>query len=168
LGGRGYLNFIGNEFGHPEWLDFPREGNGNTFHHARRQFNLIDDPLLRYKFLNEFDKAMLDLDEKYSILSKSDYTTLKHEGDKVIVFEKDNLIFVFNFHPTKSFIDYRIGTKFNTRHQIVLSSDNKQFGGLQRVDESVIHHAQDFKHNGREFSLQVYIPSRCAIVLKAI
>jgi 1,4-alpha-glucan branching enzyme len=72
LGGRGYLNFIGNEFGHPEWLDFPREGNGNSFHHARRQFNLVDDHLLRYKSLNEFDKYMLDLDTKFNILQLSE------------------------------------------------------------------------------------------------
>ena len=70
LGGRGYLNFIGNEFGHPEWLDFPRQGNNNSFLHARRQFNLVDDKLLRYQYLNEFDRAMMQLDEKYSILTQ--------------------------------------------------------------------------------------------------
>ena len=65
LGGEGYLNFIGNEFGHPEWLDFPREGNQNSYHYARRQFNLVDDQLLRYRYLNEFDRAMMHLEEKY-------------------------------------------------------------------------------------------------------
>lgn len=65
LGGEGYLNFIGNEFGHPEWLDFPREGNNCSYHYARRQWNLADDHLLRYKYLNEFDRAMMHLEEKY-------------------------------------------------------------------------------------------------------
>jgi len=65
LGGEGYLNFIGNEFGHPEWLDFPREGNNISYHYARRQWKLVDDPLLRYRYLNEFDKAMIHLEEKY-------------------------------------------------------------------------------------------------------
>lgn len=65
LGGEGYLNFIGNEFGHPEWLDFPREGNNCSYHYARRQWNLPDDHLLRYKYLNEFDRAMMHLEEKY-------------------------------------------------------------------------------------------------------
>jgi 1,4-alpha-glucan branching enzyme len=82
---------------------------------------------------------------------------LKNESDKVIAFEKDHLLFVFNFHPTRSFTDYRIGTNFNAEHKIVLSTDNKLFGGLERVDESVSHVAQDFKHNGRDYSIQVII-----------
>jgi 1,4-alpha-glucan branching enzyme len=74
----------------------------------------------------------------------------------VIVFEKNDLLFAFNFHPTKSFVDYRIGTKFNANHKIILSTDNKKFGGLERVDESISHFAQDFKHNGRDYSIQVH------------
>jgi 1,4-alpha-glucan branching enzyme len=93
---------------------------------------------------------------------------LKHEGDKIIVFEKENLLFVFNFHPTKSFADYRIGTKFNVEHRIILSTDSKEVGGLERVDAKVSHFAQNFKHNGRDYSIQIYIPCRCALVLEAI
>ena len=66
------MNFIGNEFGHPEWLDFPRAGNGNSFQYARRQFNLVDEELLRYKFLNEFDRGMLQLEKDYGILEKTE------------------------------------------------------------------------------------------------
>jgi 1,4-alpha-glucan branching enzyme len=103
LGGEGYLNFEGNEFGHPEWLDFPRAGNNNSFHYARRQWNILDDPLLRYKFLNEFDAAMQHLEERYGWLhAPQAYISLKHEGDKTIVFERAGLVFVFNFHPTVS------------------------------------------------------------------
>ena len=76
LGGRGYLNFIGNEFGHPEWLDFPRAGNGNSFMHARRQFNLADDKLLRYQYLNEFDRAMMHLEDKYHFLEQTEVCIL--------------------------------------------------------------------------------------------
>ena len=76
LGGRGYLNFIGNEFGHPEWLDFPREGNNNSFHHARRQFSLVDDKLLRYRYLNEFDRAMIHLESDYDILRQNNVTCM--------------------------------------------------------------------------------------------
>lgn len=103
LGGEGYLNFEGNEFGHPEWLDFPRAGNNNSFHYARRQFNLPDDNLLRYKFLNDFDSAMQLTEEKYGWLhSPQAYISLKNESDKVIVFERAGLLWVFNFHPTVS------------------------------------------------------------------
>lgn len=101
LGGEGYLNFEGNEFGHPEWLDFPRAGNNNSFHYARRQFNLIDDPLLRYKWLNDFDASMQHLEETYGWLaSPQAYVSLKNEADKVIVFERAGLLFIFNFHHT--------------------------------------------------------------------
>ena len=112
LGGEGYLNFEGNEFGHGEWLDFPREGNGDSYKYARRQFNLPDNGLLRYKFLNEFDAAMQRTEDKYGWLhSEQAYISLKHEGDKVIVFERAGLLFIFNFHPEQSFTDYKVGVQ---------------------------------------------------------
>lgn len=110
LGGEAYLNFMGNEFGHPEWLDFPRIGNNESYHYARRQWHLVDDDLLKYKFLNNFDRAMNMADEKYSWLgSNPGFVNLKHETDKVIAFERAGLLFAFNFHPSQSFTDYRIG-----------------------------------------------------------
>ncbi|KAF1833141.1 alpha-glucan branching enzyme [Decorospora gaudefroyi] len=137
LGGEGYLNFEGNEFGHPEWLDFPREGNNNSFHYARRQFNLPDDELLRYRFLNEFDSKMQWTEEKYGWLhSPQAYVSLKHEGDKVIVFERAGLLWIFNFHPQESFTDYRVGVEQEGTYRIVLNSDSKAFGGHGNVDES--------------------------------
>lgn len=94
---------LGNEFGHPEWLDFPRAGNNNSYHYARRQWNILDDKLLRYKFLNEFDVCLQNLEEKYGWLhAPQAYISLKHEGDKVVVFERAGLVFVLNFHPTVS------------------------------------------------------------------
>lgn len=60
---------IGNEFGHPEWLDFPRAGNNSSYHYCRRQFNLADNDLLKYKFLNQFDKDMMHVEMKYGWLS---------------------------------------------------------------------------------------------------
>ncbi|KAJ3322740.1 alpha-1,4-glucan branching enzyme [Boothiomyces sp. JEL0866] len=166
MGGKGYLNFIGNEFGHPEWLDFPREGNGNSFHHARRQFNLIDDKLLRYKYLYQFDKAMLHLEDKTNYLSKTEYTSLKHEGDKIIVFEKDDLLFVFNFHPTKSFTDYKVGTCGKTEHLVVLDTDSKEFGGHGRIDHTVKHVPTKGPYCNREYCISLYIPCRTAFVLQ--
>jgi 1,4-alpha-glucan branching enzyme len=137
LGGEGYLNFEGNEFGHPEWLDFPREGNGNSFDYARRQFNLVDDELLRYRFLNDFDSKMQWTEEKYGWLhSPQAYVSLKNESDKVIVFERAGLLWIFNFHPDKSFTDYRVGVEQEGTYRIVL----------------------------RKNFIQAYIPSRSAIV----
>ncbi|KAF1997223.1 glycoside hydrolase family 13 protein [Amniculicola lignicola CBS 123094] len=166
LGGEGYLNFEGNEFGHPEWLDFPREGNGNSFHYARRQFNLPDDKLLRYSMLNDFDSKMQWMEEKYGWLhSPQAYVSLKHEGDKVIVFERAGLLWIFNFHPQTSFTDYRVGVEQEGTYRIVINSDSKDFGGHGNVDESTRFFTTPFAWNERKNFLQVYIPSRTAIVL---
>ncbi|CDK29090.1 unnamed protein product [Kuraishia capsulata CBS 1993] len=167
LGGEAYLNFEGNEFGHPEWLDFPRVGNGDSYHYARRQFNLIDDDLLRYKFLYKFDCAMNATEAKYGWLNYPPaYVSLKHEGDKVIVFERHNLLFVFNFHPTNSFADYRVGVDKPGRYRIILNSDRTELGGHGRIDESKSEFfTTDFPWNNRRNFVQVYIPSRTAIVL---
>lgn len=166
LGGEGYLNFEGNEFGHPEWLDFPRAGNNNSYHYARRQWNILDDPLLRYRFLNDFDASMQQLEERYGWLhAPQAYISLKHEGDKIIVFERAGLVFVFNFHPTESFADFRIGIEQAGTYRIVLNTDRKELGGLGRIDESVRFFTTDFNWNGRKNFTQVYIPTRTAIVL---
>lgn len=165
LGGEGYLNFEGNEFGHPEWLDFPREGNGNSFHYARRQFNLVDDQLLRYRFLNDFDSKMQWTEEKYGWLhSPQAYISLKHEGDKVIVFERAGLLWIFNWHPSNSYTDYRVGVEQSGTYRIVISTDNKQFGGHGHIDEGSRFFTTEFAWNNRKNFIQVYIPSRTAIV----
>ena len=156
LGGEGYLNFEGNEFGHPEWLDFPRAGNNNSFHYARRQFNICDDPLLRYKYLAAFDAAMNNTEEKYGWLAAEPaYVSLKHEGDKVVVFERAGLLFVFNFHPVNSFTDYRVGVEVPGTYKIVLSSDDKDLGGFANVDKSVSFETTAMEWNNRKNWVQV-------------
>ena len=166
LGGEAYLNFEGNEFGHPEWLDFPREGNDNSFHYARRQFNLPDDELLRYKFLNDFDRAMQWTEEKYGWLhSPQAYISLKNESDKVICFERAGLLWIFNFHPSSSFPDYRVGVEAAGTYRVVLSTDDTGFGGLGRVDKEQRYFTTDFAWNNRSNFLQVYVPTRTAMVL---
>lgn len=169
LGGEAWLNFEGNEFGHPEWLDFPRQGNNSSYHYARRQFNLVDDELLRYKFLNNFDRAMNTLEDKYRWLDVFDsgYVSWKHEADKVIAFERGKCVFVFNFNPTQSFTDYRIGTNEPGKYKVVLDSDDAEFGGQSRIDHNVEHFTQD-GFAGRAHSIQVYIPSRVCIVLAKV
>ncbi|KAE9981876.1 hypothetical protein BLS_004254 [Venturia inaequalis] len=166
LGGEGYLNFEGNEFGHPEWLDFPREGNGNSFHYARRQFNLADDQLLRYRFLNDFDSKMQWTEEKYGWLhSPQAYVSLKNETDKVIVFERAGLLWIFNFHPNQSYTDYRVGVEEAGTYRVVINTDSKSFGGHGNIKEETRFFTTDFAWNGRKNFVQVYIPSRTAMVL---
>ncbi|TPX51806.1 1,4-alpha-glucan branching enzyme [Synchytrium endobioticum] len=165
LGGEGYLNFIGNEFGHPEWLDFPRAGNGNSFHYARRQYNLAEDNLLRYKYLSNFDAAMHALESHFHWLSSSQWVSLQHQSDKLVVFERGNLLWVFNFHPTKSYSDYRVGTQWAGKYKVVLNTDSKQFCGHGRIDESVEHFSTPEPWCGRDNYLQLYIPSRSAFLL---
>ncbi|KAG8450327.1 hypothetical protein GDO86_002831 [Hymenochirus boettgeri] len=123
LGGEGYLNFIGNEFGHPEWLDFPRKGNGESYHYARRQFHLADDQMLRYRFLYAFDRDMNKLEEKFGWLAAPQaYISAKHEDDKIISFERGNLLFIFNFHPYKSFTGYRVGVDTPGKYPFLFQS----------------------------------------------
>ncbi|EXA37542.1 1,4-alpha-glucan-branching enzyme [Fusarium oxysporum f. sp. raphani 54005] len=165
LGGEGYLNFEGNEFGHPEWLDFPREGNNNSFWYARRQLNLTDDPLLRYKFLDHFDRLMNQTEAKYGWLhAPQAYISLKHEGDKVIVFERGGLVFIFNFHPTNSFSDYRIGIDVAGTYRVVLNTDSKDVGGHNRVDENTRFFTTPMEWNNRKNWTHIYIPCRTALV----
>ncbi|KPI35907.1 1,4-alpha-glucan-branching enzyme [Cyphellophora attinorum] len=166
LGGEGYLNFEGNEFGHPEWLDFPREGNNNSFQYARRQLNLTEDSLLRYQYLNEFDRAMQLAEEKYGWLhSPQAYISLKNENDKVLVFERAGLLWIFNFHPTQSFADYRVGVEQQGTYKIVLDTDWKEFGGFDRNARDTRFFTQDLPWNGRRNCTHVYIPTRTALVL---
>lgn len=166
LGGEAYLNFEGNEFGHPEWLDFPREGNNNSFHYARRQWNVVDDHLLRYKYLNEFDAAMQHTEDKYHWLaSPPAYVSLKHEVDKVIVFERAGLLFIFNFHPSQSFVDYRVGVDVPGKYRVVLSSDENRFGGHDRVALDSEYFTTPMEWNNRKNWTQIYIPTRTALVL---
>ena len=179
LGGEGYLNFMGNEFGHPEWIDFPRDdryeastgkfipGNGNSYHLCRRRFDLADMDHLRYKYLNAFDAAMNKVAGAFKYLASShQYTSCKDDSDKVIVFERGDLVFVFNWNPTKSFSDYRIGCKEKTTYKLVLSSDNPEFGGYSNLWTYTAPDfiADGYAHNGRPASFLAYLPSRTVAV----
>lgn len=139
-----------------QWLDFPRAGNNNSFHYARRQWNVVDDSLLRYKYLNEFDAAMNNAEEVCGWLAAPQaYVSLKHEVDKVIVFERAGLLFVFNFHPTNSFSDYRIGVEEAGKYHIILSTDDKIFGGFENIDISTKYETTPLEWNNRKNWTQV-------------
>lgn len=168
LGGEAYLTFMGNEFGHPEWLDFPRPGNGYSYHYARRQYPLADEELLRYQFLQRFDQTLMQLDNAHSLLSCPDpmYISLKHQVDMVVVWERAGLLFIVNLHPTKSFVDYQVGVGRGGVYRVAVSSDDGWFGGHGRVQVSKsVYWSEEREWCHRRFSLRVYIPCRSALVL---
>ena len=164
----GYLNFMGNEFGHPEWIDFPREGNGWSYKYARRQWDLVDREDLKYRQLNAFDNAMISL-----LADTRNFQALPIErlwdkdDDQVLAFMRGDLVFVFNFNPVKSFDGYGILAPGGV-YRTVLTTDSPEFGGFGNVDMTVEHFTrfdQLYAEAGREW-LQLYIPARTAMVLR--
>ena len=164
LAGEGYLNFMGNEFGHPEWIDFPREGNGWSYHYCRRQWSLVDNDALRYCELNDFDKAMVKLLQEEKILAKKPENKWIHQNDKILIYTKGNVVFAFNFHPTKSFDGYFIPVEKEGTYEIILSSDDGTYGGFNRVDTTYKYKAERTPADWVGFPC--YLPSRSAIVFK--
>ena len=163
LGGEGYLNFIGNEFGHPEWIDFPREGNNWSYQHARRQWSLIEDPLLRYGQLNAWDKEMIKLANDYDILASKPAVQLHLDPDKkILAYERAGLIFVFSFNPTASFFGFAIRVLEEGNYKILLNSDEKEFGGFERLDNK-INYPTD-----KNQCLLAYVPNRTMMVFKKV
>ena len=170
LGGEAYLCFMGNEFGHPEWVDFPRPGNGFSYSHCRRRWDLCDNRGLRYKYLYNWDVAMNKLDEIFNFISSPfQYVSLKHEDDKMVVFEKGDLLFVFNFHMHKSYENYKIGTQWGTQHKIILDSDEFRFFGKGRLEYGHGHFFPIIREgwNNRPNHFNLYVPSRTCMVLIA-
>jgi 1,4-alpha-glucan branching enzyme len=169
LGGEGYLNFMGNEFGHPEWVDFPRAGNNWSYHYARRQWSLVDAEHLRFAGLNNFDRAMQMLDEQFNLLEDPFIEQLAcHEDTRQLVFRRGPLVFVFNFHPTESYVGLRIPVPDPRDYRVVLNSDSRQFEGFGRVPEMAVYPKQDVPMYGRGQSVQLYLPARTAQVLAPV
>ena len=166
----GYLNFMGNEFGHPEWIDFPREGNNWSYKYARRQWSLAEDELLRYQHLYAFDKAMISLiSEKQVFQDEYPYQLTADNGNKVLAFKRGKLTFIFNFHPVNSYTNYGIPVKGH--FQVLLNSDNSVFGGFDRITQSMTwlstKKGSEYQIDS-PFELLLYLPSRTAIVLEEI
>ena len=162
LSGEGYLNFMGNEFGHPEWIDFPREGNGWSHYYCRRQWHLVDDGLLRYRDLGEFDREMLSLAKKRRIFSKKPKALFIDEEKQVLIFERGGVTFVFNFSPDRSYCDYYAKVSSCGKYRVVLSTDEKRFGGWDRISTEYEYTA---KKNGGIYEFPIYLPPRCAMCL---
>jgi 1,4-alpha-glucan branching enzyme len=165
--GDGYLNFMGNEFGHPEWIDFPREGNNWSYHYARRQWHLVDDDNLKYQLLARFDRDMIALAKTHRLLDTADlHLVYEHSDNKLIVFARAGLLFAFNFHPAQSYNDYRFEAQPGT-YRMLLTSDAARYGGHGRLAADQEHLTLPEK-NGHpdQHHLSLYLPSRTAIVLQ--
>ena len=158
--GGGYLNFMGNEFGHPEWIDFPREGNGWSYAHARRLWSIADNPDLRFAGLQAFDSEMVHYVKRERILSGELRQLYVDEERKVLIFSRGNSIFAFNFNPTASFEDFRFRAP-EGEYAMAFNSDESRFGGFSRLGEAERHATADG-------CLSLYLPSRVALVLKKI
>ena len=164
----GYLNFMGNEFGHPEWIDFPREGNGWSHKYARRQWNLVDNEDLDYHFLSDFDRAMIKVVKSEKRFNLTPVEEVWHnDGDQVLAFKRGKLLFVFNFSPTQSFADYGLLVEAG-EYEVLLNTDAKDFGGNGLADDNVKHFTNYdplYEKVGKGW-LKLYIPARSAIVLR--
>ncbi|NMA74745.1 MAG: 1,4-alpha-glucan-branching enzyme [Bacteroidales bacterium] len=166
----GYLNFMGNEFGHPEWIDFPREGNRWSYKYARRQWDLMDNTNLTYHYMGDFDRSMLSLIKEKEAFQKLPVVEIWHDdADQVLAYKRGDLIFVFNFNPSQSFTDYGFLVAPGS-YEVVLNTDNKVFGGNGFIDENVKHLTLSdplYEKENKEW-LKLYVPARTAQVLRKI
>ncbi|MBW8326073.1 MAG: alpha amylase C-terminal domain-containing protein [Prolixibacteraceae bacterium] len=164
--GGAYLNFMGNEFGHPEWIDFPREGNNWSYAHARRLWSLEDNKDLKYCWLSDFDRKMITLIKKEKIIEIPEVNWVyDHKENQILAFSRGDFLFVFNFNPTQSFADYGIPMT-PSKYKIVLNTDEHELGGHNRIDSSLVY--ATIHENGQKsrHCLRLYLPARTAIVLK--
>jgi len=161
-GGEAYLNFMGNEFGHPEWIDFPREGNGWSFHYCRRQWSLKYNPSLKYGWLSSFDEDMIRLSKRYRIFDMrfGDLRMIMHP-EQAIAFTRNGLLFAFNFHPGNSLTAVRVPVERCTEYTVAMCSDDNRYGGWDRV----AHQAYPVKEDNGQYYVELYLPARTAVVL---
>ena len=163
-GGEAYLNFMGNEFGHPEWIDFPREGNGWSFHYCRRQWSLRDNGLLKYEWLGQFDEDMIHLAKDADLFSmQMGNLRLIDSGRQVIAFYRKGLLFAFNFSPCNSYTDVEISLPAIADYQVALCSDDGKYGGNDLIAHMTYTAQVDSQGNS---TVRLYLPARTAVVLK--
>ena len=166
----GSLNFMGNEFGHPEWIDFPREGNGWSYKYARRQWDLVDRKDLKYRYLNSFDNAMIEVvSRQYNFQALPVEKLWEKDDDQILALRRGDLIFIFNWSPAKSFDGYGILAP-EGEYETVLDTDAMRFGGFGNVDDKVRHFTapDPLYHPAGKGWLRLYLPARTAQVLRRI
>jgi len=158
IGGEGWLNFMGNEFGHPEWLDFPREGNNWSYHYCRRQWSLVDNPALKYEWLAEFDRQLMELATRHNLLTAPPAQSLYIDHEKkLICCERANLIFVFNLSVSDSVFGYPLQVPDDKTRKLLLDSDDGSFGGHGRVDPKAVYPVDDNR------IMKLYAPARSGL-----
>ena len=166
--GNGYLNFMGNEFGHPDWIDFPREGNDWSYKYARRQWSLVDNQLLRFESLNKFDKDMIALQNKEEFINEAYLNCVQSDvQNQVLAVQRKDLLFVYNLNPNESFTHYGIPAS-SGKYQLVLNSDEEKYGGFDRVDGSLLYYSKPEAQMSNKHRVYLYLPSRTALVFKYI
>jgi 1,4-alpha-glucan branching enzyme len=165
LAGNGYLNFMGNEFGHPEWIDFPRQGNNWSYHYARRQWSLVDNEDLKYQYLAQFDHKMIRILRAHKIFKSSNPVKLHgNVKDQILCFERGSLYFIFNFNPSNSFAGYGLEAK-SGKYRVILDTDEIDFGGQGRINQSMIYRTELPKKPFFQHNLNIYLPARTGMVL---
>ena len=162
LGGEGYLTFMGNEFGHPEWIDFPREGNGWSYHYCRRQWSLADDKNLKFQFLNAFEKDGVKQSRSAGVLGGKARQLYVDNTAKTLMYQKGKGIFAFNFHPTESIEGAFVPTDVAGTYEVVMSTDDFCYGGFGRV----YHQAYETTEENGRIGIRLYLPCRTAVVLR--
>lgn len=164
----GYLNFMGNEFGHPEWIDFPREGNGWSHKYARRQWSLVDNKNLTYHYLGDFDAAMLKVIKSVKDFQKTDIREIWHnDGDQLFAYMRNDLVFVYNFNPKQSFTDYGLLVPEGA-YEVILNTDDPLYGGNGLTDDTITHFTMNdplYKKEKKGW-LKLYVPARTAVILR--
>ncbi len=163
LGSDGYLTFMGNEFGHPEWIDFPREGNGWSYHYCRRQWSLAENHDLKYKYLRAFDKDMVACAKTHDVIAGKDRQLLVHNADNVLAYQKGKAVFVYNFDPVRSYDGYFVPMAQEGMCRVIQSTDDFCYGGHGRVAHQPYTAVQ--QPDGR-IGFRIYLPSRTAMVLE--
>lgn len=166
LAGEGYLNFMGNEFGHPEWIDFPREGNNWSYHYCRRQWHLADDKNLKYEWLLNFDNDMISIAKEYKIFDKPPVALHIDNEKQVMIYKRGNLIFAFNFSPVNSYDSYFVNVPVKGNYKPVLSTDSDNFGGWNRIATDMVYTAT--RDKDKTCGFKMYLPARTAVCLEKI
>ncbi len=166
LGGEGYLNFMGNEFGHPEWIDFPREGNGWSYFYCRRQWSLADNGFLRYGQLERFDADMIALSKRHRLFSNAPKVLFIDAYAKILIWERGGLIFAFNFDPVTSYEGYYLTVPEAGAYRVILSTDREAYGGFGRIDENYVYYAE--RHPDGACKFPIYIPARTGLCIQKI
>jgi len=162
-GGEGYLNFMGNEFGHPEWIDFPREGNGWSFHYCRRQWSLKNNGFLKYQWLGDFDRDMVALTKKHKMFTqKMGDLLLNKQPEQMLAFYRKGLLFAFNFHPNRSLENILVPVPHAGEYTVALSTDDKQYGGWEQISHMTY---PTKRFDGKDY-VELYLPARTAVVLE--